>query len=136
MVGQAKMLGTEERNQTVYLRIGTNVSDHLILPVEMEISSAPGIYSATDSIDFGLIFPGSAQTEPTATISLINSAKDKMIYVTSIEAEPPNPGLEFVEFNPTLISPDGNAQQIAKLKFLRKDFEKNFKIFIKFFLFK
>ena len=47
-----------------------------------------------------------------------------MIYVTSIEAEPPNPGLEFVEFSPTLISPDGNAQQIAKLKFLRKNFKK------------
>lgn len=114
------MLGLEERNQTVYLRIGTNVSEHLILPVEMEVSASPGIYSATDSIDFGLIFPGGSGPEPTATISLINTAKEKMIYVTSIEAEPPNPGLEFMEFNPTLISPDGNAQEIAKLKFLRK----------------
>lgn len=54
---KAKFIGSRERNATAYIRIKTNRAEKpaLIVPVEVEVVSKPGLYSAQDLLDFGTI---------------------------------------------------------------------------------
>ena len=43
-------------NHTSYIRIRTNTSNvQLMLPVEVEVSNSPGLYSPLDTLDFGVL---------------------------------------------------------------------------------
>lgn len=84
-------------NHTSYIRIRTNATDvHLMLPVEVEVSSSPGLYSPVDLLDFGVL---RAKHDPPKLlpIQVINAAL-KSIYVQSIVVTPISEGLT-VDFN-------------------------------------
>ena len=48
-------------------------SEYLLVPVEVQVSSAPGIYSPQDSLDFGLLVK--SDKPKTLSLSLINAQK-------------------------------------------------------------
>src|SRR2546426_834628 len=54
---RANFLARSEKNHTAYIRIKTNHTggDFVILPVEVEVSSMPGIYAPIDLLDFGVM---------------------------------------------------------------------------------
>lgn len=53
-VVRAQFFGREAYNHTSYIRIHTNASDvQLMLPIEVEVSPTPDLYSSVDVIDFG-----------------------------------------------------------------------------------
>uniref|UniRef100_A0A8C8VK15 Transmembrane protein 131 n=1 Tax=Pelusios castaneus TaxID=367368 RepID=A0A8C8VK15_9SAUR len=57
-VMRASFSSREADNHTAFIRIKTNASDSaefIILPVEVEVTTAPGIYSSTEMLDFGTL---------------------------------------------------------------------------------
>ncbi|KAJ6667462.1 hypothetical protein lerEdw1_016583 [Lerista edwardsae] len=57
-VMRASFSSREADNYTAFIRIKTNASDNtefIILPVEVEVTTAPGIYSSTEMLDFGTL---------------------------------------------------------------------------------
>ncbi|XP_058042228.1 transmembrane protein 131 [Ahaetulla prasina] len=57
-VMRASFSSREADNYTAFIRIKTNASDtteFIILPVEVEVTTAPGIYSSTEMLDFGTL---------------------------------------------------------------------------------
>ncbi|MEJ1285250.1 transmembrane protein 131 [Cricetulus griseus] len=55
---RASFSSREADNHTAFIRIKTNASDStefIILPVEVEVTTAPGIYSSTEMLDFGTL---------------------------------------------------------------------------------
>uniref|UniRef100_A0A6Q2WTT3 Transmembrane protein 131 n=1 Tax=Esox lucius TaxID=8010 RepID=A0A6Q2WTT3_ESOLU len=57
-VMRASFSSRDADNHTAFIRIKTNAPDQdqfIILPVEVEVTSAPGIYSSTEMLDFGTL---------------------------------------------------------------------------------
>ncbi|XP_077440164.1 transmembrane protein 131 isoform X2 [Vanacampus margaritifer] len=57
-VMRASFSSRDEDNHTAFIRIKTNAPNEdkfIILPVEVEVTSAPGIYSSTEMLDFGTL---------------------------------------------------------------------------------
>ncbi|KAK2170432.1 hypothetical protein LSH36_3g30072 [Paralvinella palmiformis] len=102
---KASFLGRIEDNHTAFIRIRTNKEQDesiLVLPVEVEVSSAPGIYSPLEMLDFGIL---RTQDEPkTLRLSLLNSGP-KPVYIMNITVHPPNPAVS-IEFRPTQLKSD------------------------------
>uniref|UniRef100_A0A8C4QRV2 Transmembrane protein 131 n=1 Tax=Eptatretus burgeri TaxID=7764 RepID=A0A8C4QRV2_EPTBU len=75
-VMRASFISREPHNHTAFIRIKTNDSDdYLILPMEVEVTTAPGIYSSTEMLDFGTL--RSQDPAKTLNLYLLNSgAKD------------------------------------------------------------
>ncbi|RWS07617.1 transmembrane protein 131-like isoform X2 [Dinothrombium tinctorium] len=118
-VMRANFLARSERNHTAYIRIKTNASDdetkQLILPVEVEVSSAPGLYSPVDVLDFGV----TRSTDESLKLSLqILNAGTKTITIQNVIATPVNEALdiEFSSVNPVRVSPNiYHPMEIAKV---------------------
>lgn len=85
-------------NHTSYIRIRTNASDaQLMLPVEVEVSNSPGLYTPLDTLDFGVL--RSRHDPPKVLpIQVINAAM-KFIYVQNIVVTPLSDGLSVENFN-------------------------------------
>jgi hypothetical protein len=102
---KASFLGRIEHNHTAFIRIKTNKDNKqemLILPVEVEVTSAPGIYSPLEMLDFGIL---RTLDEPsTLRVSLINSGS-KAIQIANITVQPPNSAVH-IDFRPTQVKPD------------------------------
>ena len=102
---RANFLARSEKNHTSYIRIKTNSSEDqfMILPVEVEVSSAPGIYSPIDLIDFGVM---RSDDEPrTIAIQILNSGT-KQIQIQNVIATPVNEAMT-IEFSaPVKVSPN------------------------------
>nr|CAB3258637.1 transmembrane protein 131 [Phallusia mammillata] len=101
---RASFLGQVADNHTAYIRIKTNNSDtaqYLILPVEVEVSSAPGIYSSLDLLDFGTL---RTKDEPkTLNLFLLNSGK-REVQISSIQTQPENTAVQ-IDFKPVKLKP-------------------------------
>ncbi|OWF37267.1 transmembrane protein 131-like isoform X2 [Mizuhopecten yessoensis] len=104
-VMKANFIGRVENNHTAFIRIKTNQEQNsrlLILPVEVEVSSVPGIYSPLELIDFGIL---RTLDEPTTIqLSLVNTGP-KPLHVTGITVSPPNNAIS-IEFRPIRLQPD------------------------------
>lgn len=87
-------------------------SEYLLLPVEVQVSSEPGMYSPQDSLDFGLM----VQTDKTKTLSLfIINAERKSVNIMSVSVKgAPNPAVK-IEFRPLVIEPDNSVSTVVAL---------------------
>ena len=56
---KASFIGRIENNHTAFIRIRTNQDQQdgavLVLPVEVEVTATPGIFSPLEILDFGII---------------------------------------------------------------------------------
>ncbi|XP_067136144.1 transmembrane protein 131 isoform X2 [Centruroides vittatus] len=115
-VMRANFVARIERNHTAYIRIKTNSTNHdyLVLPVEVEVTSVPGIYSPSEILEFGVL---RSHDEPkTLTLSLLNSGQ-KHIHIVNVIVTPVNEAVE-VKFNPVKIPPDTIwSTQVATITF-------------------
>ncbi|GAB1597873.1 transmembrane protein 131-like isoform X1 [Argonauta hians] len=104
-VMRANFIGRVETNHTAFIRIKTNhehIQGVLILPVEVEVTSAPGIYSPVEMIDFGIL---RTLDEPqTVHLNLVNTGS-RPVHVTGVSLSPPNDAIS-VEFRPMKLQPD------------------------------
>lgn len=82
-VVKAQFIGREAYNHTSYIRIRTNASDvQLMLPIEVEVSPTPDLYSSVDVIDFGTV--RREYDAPLKRPILVVNAAEKTVDVQSI----------------------------------------------------
>ena len=99
-----------------FSRIKTNTTgaEFLYLPLEVEVSSQPGIYCPQEMIDFGLV-PSDSGVQ-TMDLLVLNSGS-KPITVSSVVATPVTDILN-IEFTSTKVAPDTlNPSVVAKVTF-------------------
>lgn len=80
-VMKANFVSRIEKNHTAYIRIKLNLTSRidLLLPVEVEVVSVPGIFSPTEALDFGLMH--SLDEPRSLPVYLLNSGQ-KQLYIT------------------------------------------------------
>jgi len=124
-VMRANFLARAENNHTAYIRIKTNTTgaEFLYLPLEVEVSSQPGIYCPQERLDFGLV---PSDSGPKTMELLVLNSGTRPITVSSVVATPVTEALniEFssvkvladtlhpsvvssITFDPTLVTSDG-----------------------------
>ncbi|XP_039728432.1 transmembrane protein 131 isoform X2 [Pteropus medius] len=116
-VMRASFSSREADNHTAFIRIKTNASDStefIILPVEVEVTTAPGIYSSTEMLDFGTL--RTQDLPKVLNLHLLNSgAKD--VPITSIRPTPQNDAIT-VYFKPiTLKASESKYTKVASISF-------------------
>ncbi|XP_071088410.1 transmembrane protein 131-like isoform X1 [Haliotis cracherodii] len=108
-VMRANFVGRVENNHTAFIRIKTNQesdSEMLILPVEVEVSSEPGIYSPIEMIDFGIL--RTLDKPKVVKLNLINTGA-KPIHISSVNVSPSNDAVS-IDFRPIKLQPDPGRQ--------------------------
>ena len=112
----ANFVARRENNHTAYIRIVTSGTegDYLVVPVEVEVSSEPGLYSPQDGLHFGLL---TAHDEVTSLpLMLLNSAH-KHIHIQNVIITPVNDAVS-VDFKPMKIAPSTvKPTQVATVNF-------------------
>ncbi|KAL1438138.1 hypothetical protein MTO96_048229 [Rhipicephalus appendiculatus] len=96
-VMKANFVSRIEKNHTAFIRIKLNSTTRvdLILPVEVEVVSLPGIFSPTETLDFGVMH---SQDEPrTLPLNLLNSGP-KQLYISNVIVTPVNEAVESPTF--------------------------------------
>uniref|UniRef100_A0A8C0GE06 Transmembrane protein 131 n=1 Tax=Chelonoidis abingdonii TaxID=106734 RepID=A0A8C0GE06_CHEAB len=116
-VMRASFSSREADNHTAFIRIKTNASDNtkfIILPVEVEVTTAPGIYSSTEMLDFGTL---RTQDMPKIlNLHLLNSGT-KDVPITSVRPTPQNEAIT-VHFKPvTLKASESKYTKVASISF-------------------
>ncbi|XP_061164811.1 transmembrane protein 131-like isoform X1 [Saccostrea echinata] len=104
-VMKANFVGRVENNHTAFIRIKTNqeqTNNLVILPVEVEVSSVPGLYSPAEMIDFGIM--RTLDDPVTVNLNLVNTGF-KPIHISSVSVSPPNEAIS-IDFRPTKLQPD------------------------------
>ncbi|ODN00128.1 Transmembrane protein [Orchesella cincta] len=115
-VMKGSFLGKADGNHTGFIKIRVNStassSEYLLLPVEVQVSSEPGMYSPQDSLDFGLL----VQSDKPKTLSLfIINAERRPVNIQSVSVKgPPNPAVK-IEFRPLVIEPDNSVSTVVAL---------------------
>lgn len=103
---RANFLARSEKNHTAYIRIKMNCTDakgYVILPVEVEVSSSPGLYTPIALIDFGVM--RTLDMPKKVIIQVLNSGS-KQILIQNVIATPVNDALQ-IDFNaPVRVVPD------------------------------
>ncbi|XP_051563177.1 transmembrane protein 131-like isoform X3 [Myxocyprinus asiaticus] len=116
-VMRASFSSRDADNHTAFIRIKTNASNEdefIILPVEVEVTTAPGIYSSTEMLDFGTL---RSQDRPKQlNLHLLNSgAKD--VSIMSVRPTPSNEAVS-VEFKQiTLKAGESRYTKVASISF-------------------
>ncbi|XP_017335327.1 transmembrane protein 131 isoform X1 [Ictalurus punctatus] len=116
-VMRASFSSRDADNHTAFIRIKTNASNEdefIILPVEVEVTTAPGIYSSTEMLDFGTL---RSQDRPKQlNLHLLNSgAKD--VSIMSVRPTPANEAVT-VEFKQvTLKAGESRYTKVASINF-------------------
>merc|ERR1711892_305396 len=103
-VMRANFLARAENNHTAYIRIKTNTTgaEFLYLPLEVEVTSQPGLYCPQETLDFGLIPSNSG---PRSLPVKILNAGSRPVTLASIVATPASEAIG-IHFNPTKVLPD------------------------------
>jgi len=103
-VMRATFLARAESNHTAYIRIKTNTTgaEFLYLPLEVEVSSQPGLYCPQEILNFGLV-PSDSGPQ-TMELLLLNSGS-RPVTLNSLVATPVTEALS-VDFSAVKISPD------------------------------
>ena len=102
-----------------FLRIKTNTTgaEFLYLPLEVEVSSQPGIYCPQELIDFGLV---PSNSDPKSLKLFILNSGAKAIGVQNVIATPVSEAVS-INFHPLKIAPDTlRPSVIAEVTFDRK----------------
>ncbi|XP_045139766.1 transmembrane protein 131 [Echinops telfairi] len=116
-VMRASFSSREADNHTAFIRIKTNASDNadfIILPVEVEVTTAPGIYSSTEMLDFGTL--RTQDLPKVLNLHLLNSGT-KDVPITSVRPTPQNDAIT-VHFKPiTLKASESKYTKVASISF-------------------
>ncbi|KAM4797153.1 transmembrane protein 131 [Rhinophrynus dorsalis] len=116
-VMRASFSSREADNHTAFIRIKTNASDSaefIILPVEVEVTTAPGIYSSIEMLDFGTL--RTQDLPKVLNLHLLNSGV-KDVPITSVRSTPQNDAIT-VHFKPiTLKASDSKYTKVASISF-------------------
>ncbi|KAM3619817.1 uncharacterized protein V6R79_014017 [Siganus canaliculatus] len=116
-VMRASFSSRDVDNHTAFIRIKTNAPNEdqfIILPVEVEVTSAPGIYSSTEMLDFGTL---RSQDRPKLlNLHLLNSgAKD--VPITSVRTTPSNEAVTIDFKAVTLKAGESRYTKVATISF-------------------
>uniref|UniRef100_A0A8C8IYU4 Transmembrane protein 131 n=1 Tax=Oncorhynchus tshawytscha TaxID=74940 RepID=A0A8C8IYU4_ONCTS len=116
-VMRASFSSRDADNHTAFIRIKTNASNQdefIILPVEVEVTSAPGIYSSIEMLDFGTL---RSQDRPKQlNLHLLNSgAKD--VQIMSVRATPSNDAITIDFKAVTLKAGEHRYTKVASISF-------------------
>ncbi|KAM4547800.1 transmembrane protein 131 isoform 1-T1 [Odontesthes bonariensis] len=116
-VMRASFSSRDVDNHTAFIRIKTNAPNEdqfIILPVEVEVTSAPGIYSSTEMLDFGTL---RSQDRPKLlNLHLLNSGT-KDVPITSVRTTPANEAVT-VDFKAvTLKAGESRYTKVASISF-------------------
>ncbi|KAM4628602.1 transmembrane protein 131 [Polymixia lowei] len=116
-VMRASFSSRDVDNHTAFIRIKTNAPNEdqfIILPVEVEVTSAPGIYSSTEMLDFGTL---RSQDRPKQlNLHLLNSGT-KDVPITSVRTTPSNEAVT-VDFKAiTLKAGESRYTKVASISF-------------------
>ncbi|XP_051928946.1 transmembrane protein 131 isoform X1 [Hippocampus zosterae] len=116
-VMRASFSSRDEDNHTAFIRIKTNAPNEdkfIILPVEVEVTSAPGIYSSTEMLHFGTL---RSQDRPKQMALYLLNSGTKDVPITSIRATPPNDAIT-IDFKAiTLRVGDSKYTKVATISF-------------------
>ncbi|XP_044144413.1 transmembrane protein 131 isoform X2 [Bufo gargarizans] len=116
-VMRASFSSREADNHTAFIRIKTNASDSaefIILPVEVEVTTAPGIYSSIEMLDFGTL--RTQDIPKVLNLHLLNSGT-KDVPITSVRSTPQNDAVT-VHFKPiTLKASESRYTKVASISF-------------------
>ncbi|XP_066435321.1 transmembrane protein 131 isoform X2 [Eleutherodactylus coqui] len=116
-VMRASFSSREADNHTAFIRIKTNASDSaefIILPVEVEVTTAHGIYSSIEMLDFGTL--RTQDVPKVLNLHLLNSGT-KDVPITSIRSTPQNDAIA-VHFKPiTLKASESKYTKVASISF-------------------
>ncbi|KAL1022070.1 hypothetical protein UPYG_G00021820 [Umbra pygmaea] len=134
-VMRASFSSRDADNHTAFIRIKTNASNQnefIILPVEVEVTSAPGIYSSIEMLDFGTL---RSQDRPKLlNLHLLNSG-GKDVQITSIRVTPSNDAITIDFKAVTLKSGEHRYNKVASISFdaskVQKASQSNGKITVK-----
>ncbi|XP_041115854.1 transmembrane protein 131-like isoform X1 [Polyodon spathula] len=116
-VMRASFSSRDADNHTAFIRIKTNASDDaefIILPVEVEVTTEPGIYSSIEMLDFGTL---RSQDQPKVlNLHLLNSGT-KDVPITSVRPTPSNEAVT-IDFKPiTLKAGESKYTKVASISF-------------------
>ncbi|OXA52873.1 hypothetical protein Fcan01_12442 [Folsomia candida] len=115
-VMQGSFQGKIEGNHTGFIRIKVNHTtisgEYLMVPVEVQVSSSPGIYCPQESLDFGLL----VRTDKPKTLSLILiNAQPNPVNIQSVTVKGESNHAIRIEFRPVFIEPDSSASTVIAL---------------------
>ncbi|KAJ8253061.1 hypothetical protein GJAV_G00208690 [Gymnothorax javanicus] len=116
-VMRASFSSRDADNHTAYLRIKTNASSEdqfIILPVEVEVTKTPGIYSSIEMLDFGTL--RSQDLPKQLNLHLLNSGT-KDVQITSVRSTPPNEAIKIDYNSVTLKAGENNYTKVASISF-------------------
>ncbi|XP_068175870.1 transmembrane protein 131 isoform X2 [Antennarius striatus] len=134
-VMRASFSSRDVDNHTAFIRIKTNAPNEdqfIILPVEVEVTSAPGIYSSTEMLDFGTL---RSQDRPKQlNLHLLNSGS-KDVPITSVRTTPSNEAVTIDFKAVTLKAGENRYTKVASINFdaskARRPFQFTGKITVK-----
>uniref|UniRef100_A0AAX7TEQ9 Transmembrane protein 131 n=1 Tax=Astatotilapia calliptera TaxID=8154 RepID=A0AAX7TEQ9_ASTCA len=116
-VMRASFSSRDVDNHTAFIRIKTNAPNEdqfIILPVEVEVTSAPGIYSSTEMLDFGTL---RSQDRPKLlNLHLLNSGT-KDVPITSVRTTPSNEAVTIDFKAVTLKAGENRYTKVASISF-------------------
>lgn len=116
-VMRASFSSRDVDNHTAFIRIKTNAPSEdqfIILPVEVEVTSAPGIYSSTEMLDFGTL---RSQDRPKLlNLHLLNSGT-KDVPITSVRTTPSNEAVTIDFKAVTLKAGESRYTKVASISF-------------------
>ncbi|XP_030582936.1 transmembrane protein 131 isoform X2 [Archocentrus centrarchus] len=116
-VMRASFSSRDVDNHTAFIRIKTNAPNEdqfIILPVEVEVTSAPGIYSSTEMLDFGTL---RSQDRPKLlNLHLLNSGM-KDVPITSVRTTPSNEAVTIDFKAVTLKAGENRYTKVASISF-------------------
>ena len=118
---KANFVARLESNHTAYIRIKTNTTgaEFLYLPLEVEVTSQPGIYSPQEVIDFGLV---PSQSETIVVKLLVLNSGAKSIQIQNVIATPVTEAISInfkaVKVQPETLRPKVIAEMVFNRKFL------------------
>nr|XP_006822281.1 PREDICTED: transmembrane protein 131-like [Saccoglossus kowalevskii] len=116
-VMRASFVGRVETNHTAFIRIKTNQSslsdeeEFVILPMEVEVSATPGIYSSLELLDFGTL--RSFDDPKILQIYLINTGQ-KAVHISNVFLLKGNEAIS-IDFKPQQLRPSEKHVKIADI---------------------
>ncbi|XP_038159803.1 transmembrane protein 131 isoform X1 [Cyprinodon tularosa] len=116
-VMRASFSSRDADNHTAFIRIKTNAPNEdqfIILPVEVEVTAAPGIYSSTEMLDFGTL---RSQDRPKLlNLHLLNSGTND-VPITSVRTTPSNEAVTIDFKAVTLKAGESRYTKVATISF-------------------
>ncbi|XP_065187857.1 transmembrane protein 131-like [Sycon ciliatum] len=123
-VMRAHYVSSEARNFTGYIRLHLkhphSRNETIVLPVEVEVTNATGLFCTVETLDFGTV--RNLDEPRNLTLSLLNSGPNP-VKVTSIIATPHLPALT-VGFTPVILKSRRRYSKVASIVFSGSHCEK------------